>query len=65
MAGFTGHGMPQIFLGAKGLSRMILKNIPYSESGIPRLFEESLGRLHSKENFVMDLYNSLPPTSQL
>ncbi|KAF9776929.1 hypothetical protein IL306_004819, partial [Fusarium sp. DS 682] len=41
MGSFTGHGMPQIFLAAKGLSRMVLEDLPYSQTGIPRLFEET------------------------
>ncbi|KAF4971635.1 hypothetical protein FZEAL_9795 [Fusarium zealandicum] len=65
MGGFTGHGMPQIFLGAQGISRMILQDIPFSESGIPRLFEESVSRLKSKENFVLDLHTNLPIESRL
>lgn len=65
MAGFTGHGMPQIFLSAKELSRMVLKGLEYGETDLPRLFEESKARLESKENFVMDLYNSIPPPARL
>lgn len=65
MAGFTGHGMPQIFLAAKELSRMVLKGLDYAETGLPRLFEESKARLESDENFVMDLYNSIAPSARL
>ncbi|KAM5380873.1 hypothetical protein ACJZ2D_003397 [Fusarium nematophilum] len=65
MGGFTGHGMPQIFLGAKGLSGMILRDVPYSETGLPRLFEETRARLESKENFVLDLHTNLPSMSKI
>lgn len=65
MGGFTGHGMPQIFLGAKGLSRMILQGVSFSDTGIPRLFEETKERLESKENFALNLHASLPTPSKL
>lgn len=65
MGGFTGHGMPQIFLGAKGLSEMVLRGTPFAETGIPSLFEETRERLASKENFVLDLHESLGPEAKL
>jgi hypothetical protein len=65
MAGFTGHGMPQIFLAAKGISQMVMKGCPFSDSGIPAVFEETEARLSSKENFVIDLYNNLPPNPRI
>jgi hypothetical protein len=55
MGGFTGHGMPQVFLAAKGLSRMVLQDLPCSQTGIPRLFEETQARLVSKDNFLKDM----------
>lgn len=65
MGGFTGHGMPQIFLGAKGLSKMILQSASYAETGIPRLFEETKGRLAKSDNLVKALHASFPPVSKL
>jgi len=65
MSGFTGHGMPQIFLGAKGLSRMILQGASFAETGILRLFEETKERLENPSNLVKELYTSLPPISKL
>ncbi|KAH7356362.1 FAD dependent oxidoreductase [Pyrenochaeta sp. MPI-SDFR-AT-0127] len=57
MGGFTGHGMPQIFLAAKGLAKMVLDDTPYEELGLPRVFQESDARLKDKENAVLDGYN--------
>ncbi|KAG9250104.1 FAD dependent oxidoreductase [Emericellopsis atlantica] len=65
MGGFTGHGMPQIFLAAKGLSKVTLNGTPFSETGVPRLFEETAARLESPENFVLDVYASLGTPSKL
>jgi len=50
VAGFNGHGMPVIWLGAKGLAKMILadrvgEKLPFSATGIPRLFQTSQFRL--------------------
>ncbi|KAH7309817.1 FAD dependent oxidoreductase [Stachybotrys elegans] len=65
MGGFTGHGMPQIFLAAKGLSRMVSDDTPFSNTGIPRLFEETEARLQSKQNWLLDLHSGLFPASKL
>ncbi|KAJ9269411.1 hypothetical protein DTO212C5_4474 [Paecilomyces variotii] len=53
LAGFTGHGMPQVFLSAKGISRMIRENRPFEESGVPRLYKTSEARLKSTENAIL------------
>ncbi|RGP60777.1 hypothetical protein FSPOR_10458 [Fusarium sporotrichioides] len=55
MGGFTGHGMPQAFLAGKAISRMVLQDMAYSDTGLPRLFEESPTRLRSEENFLQDM----------
>ncbi|KAF2149229.1 FAD dependent oxidoreductase superfamily [Myriangium duriaei CBS 260.36] len=51
-AGFNGHGMPVVFLSAEGIAKMVLsdlsnssKPLPFSETGIPRLFETSAFRI--------------------
>ncbi|EKJ72512.1 hypothetical protein FPSE_07393 [Fusarium pseudograminearum CS3096] len=56
MGGFTGHGMPQIFLTARGLVDLVQHDKRFDQSGIPRLFEETKERLNRKENGVMDLW---------
>ncbi|KAF9776843.1 hypothetical protein IL306_004906 [Fusarium sp. DS 682] len=65
MGGFTGHGMPQIFLAAKGISRMVLEDLAYSETGIPRLFRESEARLKSDENFLRDMIDAQPSLARM
>lgn len=54
MGGWTGHGMPQIFLASKGMAKMVVNGVPYSETGLPRIFEESEERLMSVQNKVLD-----------
>lgn len=56
IGGFTGHGMPQIFLAAKGLSAMLLKDTSFEETGIPNLFRESIVRLENRQNSALDLH---------
>lgn len=46
--------MPQIFLASKGMAKMVVNGVPYSETGLPRLFEESEERLMSVQNKVLD-----------
>lgn len=54
IAGFNGHGMPQIFLSAKGVAQMILKGVEFEDTGLPRLFKTTQERLESKENKILD-----------
>lgn len=54
MAGWTGHGMPQIFLAAKGMADMVVKDVPYSGTGLPRVFEETADRLQNAPNKVLE-----------
>ncbi|KAL4985439.1 FAD dependent oxidoreductase-domain-containing protein [Aspergillus falconensis] len=44
LAGFTGHGMPQVFLAAEGVARMVVHGVGYTEAGLPRLFETNKQR---------------------
>lgn len=45
LAGFNGSGMSMIFLTAKGVAKMVTKNLPFEESGIPTLFKTTEERL--------------------
>lgn len=65
MGGFTGHGMPQVFLCAQGVTDMVLDGKEYSETGLPHLFEESSKRLQDPRNRVMEIYESLPLSAKL
>ncbi|KIW18010.1 hypothetical protein PV08_02297 [Exophiala spinifera] len=49
-AGFNGHGMPLIWLGSKGVAKLVAahlqgRELPFTETGIPRLFETSQARI--------------------
>lgn len=56
IAGFNGHGMPVIWLSAKGLAEMILadrkgQKVAFKETGLPRLFETSQLRIDRSRKY--------------
>jgi glycine/D-amino acid oxidase-like deaminating enzyme len=65
IGGFTGHGMPQVFLAAEGLARMVLQGIGFRDTGLPRLFETTQARLDSKVNRIMKNAHEERNTSRL
>ncbi|KAK2008863.1 FAD dependent oxidoreductase [Colletotrichum eremochloae] len=54
LAGFTGHGMPQIFLSAKGVASMIMEQKSFKTTGIPRIYEATQERLSSPKNTILE-----------
>lgn len=54
LAGFTGHGMPQIFLAAKGIAEMVTTNVDFASTGVPSLYKVTKERLASKKNGILD-----------
>ena len=47
LAGFSGHGMPVIFLAAKGVADMIGRNRRFEQTELPRVYRTSEERLRS------------------
>lgn len=45
IAGFNGHGMPVIWLGAKGLAKMINDGVEFEKTGVPRLLKTTKERI--------------------
>lgn len=45
LAGYNGAGMPLIFLTAKGIAKMIQEDLPFEQSGIPKIFKITEERL--------------------
>ncbi|KAK7745789.1 hypothetical protein SLS53_002506 [Cytospora paraplurivora] len=54
IAGFTGHGMPQIFLSAKAIAEMAVEGTDFENTGVPRLYELTQERLDSKKNVILE-----------
>ncbi|KAL3418561.1 FAD dependent oxidoreductase superfamily protein [Phlyctema vagabunda] len=66
IAGFSGHGMPLIFLSAVGVAKILRKDVEFKDTGIPKLFEPTVERLSSTKNDILDgLATSGPPASRL
>ncbi|KAG4441750.1 hypothetical protein IFR05_002741 [Cadophora sp. M221] len=45
LAGFNGHGMPVIWLAAKGIAKMITESVEFEKTGVPRLFKTTRERV--------------------
>ncbi|KAH8660303.1 FAD dependent oxidoreductase [Xylariales sp. PMI_506] len=54
LAGFTGHGMPQVFLSAKGIAAMLLDGAGFRDTGVPRIYEVTQARLDNPRNSVLE-----------
>ncbi|KAL3482288.1 FAD dependent oxidoreductase [Aspergillus californicus] len=52
IGGFTGHGMPQIFLAAEGLAKMVVQGMDFKDTGLPRLFQTTQARLDKAGNQI-------------
>ena len=44
-AGFNGHGMPVIWLAAKELANMVVEDVEFEKTGLPRLFKTTQERI--------------------
>ncbi|KAF7557256.1 hypothetical protein G7Z17_g822 [Cylindrodendrum hubeiense] len=52
IAGFSGHGMPEILLSSKGLAAMVRDGISFEKSGLPQIFKTSKSRISSKRSLL-------------
>ena len=53
LAGFTGHGMPEVFLCAKGVAKMIVSGAEFGDIGVPKIYKTTQARLDSKVNKIL------------
>ena len=51
-AGFSGHGMPQVFLSAKAVASMIVDGTKLEDTDLPRLYRSTKARLESKKQHI-------------
>ncbi|CCT74878.1 related to oxidoreductase [Fusarium fujikuroi IMI 58289] len=65
MGGFTGHGMPQIYLCGQAMAKFLLNDASFKETSLPRLFEETQARLEDPRDRVLELYASVLNPSKL
>lgn len=53
-AGFSGHGMPQIFSASKGVAQMVLRGTTFEDTALPPMFKATQARLESTSNAMED-----------
>lgn len=59
-AGFSGHGMPQVFLSAKAVASMIADGTKLEDADLPRLYRSTQDRFDSKrEHTSITAYNNV------
>lgn len=56
-AGFSGHGMPLIYLASKGLARMV-QGEAFEETDLPSMFKPTKERLESQVNEILGITTS-------
>lgn len=54
VAGFNGHGMPIIFLAAKGVAEMIRNDKTFEQTGLPRVYRTTEERLHTDRYVIFN-----------
>lgn len=59
IAGFNGHGMPQILLSSKGLAAMVRDDVLFEETGVPRLFKTTRTRIERRDSPLEDSFRPL------
>ncbi|KAJ4132513.1 hypothetical protein NW754_015330 [Fusarium falciforme] len=64
IAGFTGHGMPQILLSSKGMAAMVRDGVSFENSGLPRIFKTTKARISSKRNLMEESLEPLWKTGR-
>ncbi|KAJ4051114.1 hypothetical protein NW760_001098 [Fusarium oxysporum] len=63
MGGFTGHGMPQIYLCGQAMAKVLLEDASFNQTGLPRLFEETQARLEDPRDRVLEFKAPGDPNS--
>ncbi|KAM0418715.1 hypothetical protein ACHAPT_012313 [Fusarium lateritium] len=64
IAGFTGHGMPQILLSSKGVAAMVCDGVSFENSGLPHIFKTTKSRISSERNLMEESLEPLWKTGR-
>ena len=59
IAGFSGHGMPEILLSSKAIASLVRDGAPLETSGVPRMFKTSKQRISAKGSPLEESLKSL------
>ncbi|KAK3192185.1 hypothetical protein K4F52_001815 [Lecanicillium sp. MT-2017a] len=65
LGGFSGHGMPLIFLSAKGVASMVMKQQTFENTGVPSAFAASQARLDSAQNTILESWEASQQRKQV
>ena len=59
IAGFSGHGMPEILLSSRAVAALVRNGTPIEQSGVPRVFKTSKARITAKGSPLEESLQSL------
>lgn len=59
VAGFSGHGMPQILLSSKAIAAMVRDNVSFEDTGLPGVFKTTKERITTDQNPLVDQLQSV------
>lgn len=59
IAGFSGHGMPEILLSSKGVASMVRDNKTFEQTDLPRIFKTSKERVTAKKSLLEESLQGL------
>ncbi|KAH8169238.1 FAD dependent oxidoreductase domain-containing protein [Sarocladium implicatum] len=59
IAGFSGHGMPEILLSSRGVASMVRDNKTFEQTGLPRMFKTSKERVTAKKSLLEESLEGL------
>lgn len=52
IAGFSGHGMPQVYLSAKAVASMLADGTKLEDTDLPQLYRSTEERFNSKQEHL-------------
>lgn len=59
IAGFSGHGMPEILLSSRAVAALVRDGTPIEKSGVPHIFTTSKERIAAKGSPLEESLKSL------
>ncbi|KAH8846411.1 hypothetical protein MCOR27_008192 [Pyricularia oryzae] len=54
IAGFSGHGMPEILLASRGVAKMVCSGVSFEATGLPRLVETTAERISKERGSALE-----------
>lgn len=54
IAGFSGHGMPEILLASRGVAEMVCGDVSFEATGLPRLVKTTAERISKERGSALE-----------